>query len=135
MGKFNETVTDYNELRNWLDNLGGITSDRQIITSYISEGNFTDALTLANMLPSLYNLEGTELTEHNYYMDILSLHQTLYQQGRNTFQLNSNEKADILFIANNSNGVAGAQAKSIMEAVYNEYYVDCPEAKQMLPLP
>ncbi|MEA3504627.1 MAG: T9SS type A sorting domain-containing protein, partial [Bacteroidota bacterium] len=123
-----DTVTDYNELRNWLDNLGGITSDRQIITSYISEGNFTDALALANMLPSLYNLESTELTEHNYYMDMLNLHQTLYQQGRNTFQLNSNEKADILFIANNSNGVAGAQAKSILEAVYNEYYVDCPDA-------
>lgn len=123
----NDTVTDYDELRNWLDNLGGITSDRQIITSYISEGNYTDALALANMLPSLYKLEGTELTEHNYYMDMLSLHQTLFQQGRNTFQLNSNEKADILFIANNSNGVSGSQAKSILEAVYNEYYVDCPE--------
>ncbi len=124
----NDTVTDYNELRNWLDNLGGITSDRQIITSYISEGNFTDALTLANMLPQLYNMEGNGLTEHNYYMDMLDLHQTLYQQGRNTFQLDSIEKADILFIANNSNGIAGAQAKSILEAVYDEYYANCPEA-------
>ncbi len=124
----NDTITDNVELRNWLDNLGGITSDRQIITSYISEGNFTDALALANMLPQLYNMKGTDLTEHSYYMDMLSLHQSLYQQGRNTFQLNSTEKADITFIANNSNDVAGAQAKSILEGVYDEHFNDCPDA-------
>jgi hypothetical protein len=124
----NDTVADYVELRNWLDNLGGITSDRQIISSYISEENFTDAFTLANMLPQLYNLQGNEMTEHNYYIDMLNLHQTLYQEGRNTFQLDSTEKADLVFIAGNSTGVAGAQAKSILEGVYNEYYVNCPEA-------
>ncbi|MCF8303276.1 MAG: T9SS type A sorting domain-containing protein [Bacteroidales bacterium] len=124
----NDTVVDYVELRNWLDNLGGITSDRQIISSYISEKNFTDAFTLANMLPQLYNLQGNELIEHNYYIDMLNLHQTLYQQGKNTFQLDSTEKANLVFIAANSTGVAGAQAKSILEGVYNEYYVNCPEA-------
>jgi len=31
----NDSVTNYTELRNWLDNLGGITSDRQIIRSAI----------------------------------------------------------------------------------------------------
>jgi hypothetical protein len=124
----NDTVTDNVELRNWLDNLGGITSDRQIIATYISEDNFAEALALANMLPQLYQLEGNELTEHNYYMDMLSLHQTLYQEGRNTFQLDSTEKANIIFIANNSKGVAGAQAKSILEGVYEEYFDDCPDA-------
>ncbi|PKP48384.1 MAG: hypothetical protein CVT92_16170 [Bacteroidetes bacterium HGW-Bacteroidetes-1] len=124
----NDTVTDNVELRNWLDNLGGITSDRQIIATYISEDNFTDALTLANMLPQLYKLEGNELTEHNYYMDMLDLHQTLYQESRNTLQLDSTEKASIVFIANNSTGVAGAQAKSILEGVYDEYFDDCPDA-------
>jgi hypothetical protein len=123
----NDTVVDNSELRNWLDNLGGITSDRQIISSYISEGNFTDAFTLANLLPQLYKLEEDELTEHNYYMDMLNLHQILHQEGRNTFQMDSIEKAEITFIAENSKGVAGAQAKSILEAVYNEYYEDCPE--------
>ncbi|MCK9448033.1 MAG: hypothetical protein M0Q41_03545 [Bacteroidales bacterium] len=60
----NDTITDNVELRNWLDNLGGITSDRQIISSYISEGNFTNAYALANMLPQLYKLKDNELTEH-----------------------------------------------------------------------
>lgn len=125
----NDTVTDNNELRNWLDNLGGITSDRQIISSYVSEGNFNDAFTLANMLPSLYNLKGNDSIEHLYYIDILSMQQTLYQQGRNTFQLDSTEKASISYIANNSKGIAGAQAKSILEAVYNEYCAVCPDVE------
>jgi hypothetical protein len=124
----NDSIVDNTALRNWLDNLGGITSDRHIIATYISEDNYTDALTLASMLPQLYKLEGNELTEHAYYMDMLNLHQTLYLQGRNIFQLDSTEKASITFIAENSTGVAGAQAKSILEGVYDEYYVNCPEA-------
>jgi len=124
----NDSVTNYTELRNWLDNLGGIASDRQIISICLSEGNYTDALNLANMLPQLYNLQGDELTEHGFYMDMLNLYQTLNQQGRNTFQLTTAEKSSIELIVEKSKGIAGAQAKSIMEAVYNVYYTDCPEA-------
>ena len=123
----NDTVSNYNELRNWLDNLGGITSDRQIVTSYIQEGNFADALTLANMLPQLYSMEGDELTEHGYYIDMLNLFNTLHQEGRNTYQLNGTEKASLELIADNSKGIAGSQAKSILEAVYDLHYIDCPE--------
>ncbi len=122
----NDTALDHTQLRNWLDNIGGITSDRQIISSYMAQGNFTDAFTLASMLPALYELKGNDSVEHLFYMDMLTLHQTLFQQGRNTYQLNSTEKANITYIASNSNGVAGSQAKSILEAVYNEYCHTCP---------
>jgi len=123
----NDTVMNDTLLRNWLDNIGGITSDRQIISSYISEGDFTDAYTLANMLPNLYGLHGADSIEHLYYMDLLHLQDTLYQQGRNTYQLDSAEKTLVENIAASSNDVAGSYAKSILEAVYDDYYPDCPE--------
>jgi len=113
-------------LRNWLDNIGGINSDRRIITSYIEQGNFTDAFTLANMLPSLYKLQGNDSVEHTYYIDILNLYQILHQEGRTTYQLINNEKATIDNIAQSSSGIAGSQAKSILQAVYNEYCDICP---------
>ena len=47
----NDTISDYTGLHNWLDNLGGLRADKQIIASYVQEGNFADAFTLANMLP------------------------------------------------------------------------------------
>ena len=124
----NDTVIDYSDLRNWLDNLGGITSDRQIISSYLSENNYTDALNLATMLPELYSLEGEELVENDYYIDLLSLYDTLYQESRNTFLLTDSEKSRIENIAEKSIGLSGVYAKSIMEAVYNEDYTNCPNA-------
>ncbi len=122
----NDTIIDYTELRNWLDNIGGISSDEQIISSYIAQGNFTDALALANMLPGLYSLKGNDSIEHSFYIDMLNLYHGLYQQGRNTFQLDSTEKAIVSNIASLSYGTAGNQAKNILEAVYNEYCHTCP---------
>jgi hypothetical protein len=123
----NEDDVDYVELRSWLDNLGGITSDWQIISSYIYENNFTDAFALANLLPGLYDMDDDELIEHGYYMDMLNLYQTLHQQGRNTFQLTAAEKTTIESIGANSKGIAQSQAIAILESVYADYsYVDCP---------
>ena len=122
----NDSITDFNELRNWLDNIGGIRADEQIIASYIQEGNYTDALSLANMLPALYDMEGDELTEHNYYMDILTLHFNLQQQDRNILNLDSTEVAGLIPIAENSNGTAGVQARNILEYGYDYNYFSCP---------
>jgi len=122
----NDSIMDYTALRNWLDNIGGINSDRRIISSYIEQGNFTDAFTLANMLPSLYELQGNNSVEHTYYIDMLNLYQTIHQEGRTTYQLSNNEKAYIDNIAQNSSGIAGSQSKSILQAVYKEYCDICP---------
>ncbi len=122
----NDSIMDYEGLRNWLDNIGGINSDRRIISSYIEQGNFTDAFTLANMLPSLYELQENDSVEHLYYIDMLNLYQTLHQEDRTTYQLSDTEKATIDNIAQNSGGIAGSQAKSILQSVYNEYCDICP---------
>jgi len=122
----NDSVTDYNELRNWFDNLGGIRADHQIIATYIEQKNFTDALSLANMLPQLYGLEGDELIEHDFYMEMLNLYQSLYQQARNVFLLDSSEVAELAMIADSSKSIAGAQARNILEAGYGYHFYNCP---------
>jgi len=121
-----DSITNNNDLRNWLDNVGGLSSDRQIIATYIQDNNFTNAYTFANMIPQLYMLTGDELTEHNYFMDIIILHDTLSKQGRNIFQLDSTEINALVLIADNSHSLAGIQAKSILEAAYDHHYTNCP---------
>lgn len=123
----NDTVSDFNGLRNWLDNLGGIRADEQIISSYVEQGNYTDALTLANMLPELYKLTGNGLTEHGYYMEMLNLLITLGQEGRTIADLKSIEEENIITVAETSNSVAGAIAQSILEANSGKPFVDCPQ--------
>lgn len=80
------------------------------------------------MLPSLYNLSERELIEHNQYMQILTLYQTLYNSNRTIYELNNEEKAIITDFADNGIGIAQSMAKAIMIGVYNstDYYDDCP---------
>jgi hypothetical protein len=126
----NDTISNNDELRNWLDNIGGKRADEQIIASYLSEGNFTNALALANMMPALYNYTGNEVTEHNYYMEILNLQITLEQQQRCIFDLDSLEVANLLYITENNHGTAGVQAKGILEYAYGYHFCNCIEADE-----
>jgi hypothetical protein len=121
----NDTIADNDELRNWFDNIGGKRADEQIIASFISEDNFTGALALANMMPALYNYTGNELAEHSYYLDILNLQISLAQQGKTIFDLDSTEINNLVFMAENSRGTAGAEAKGILEYAYGYHYCNC----------
>lgn len=121
----NDSVTNMTELRNWLDNVGGKRADEQIIASYMAENNYADALALANMMPALYDFTGDDLTEHNYYMDMLNLQIQLAQEGRNVYELDSNEVSNLVTIAENSTGTAGAQAKGILEFAYGYHFCNC----------
>lgn len=123
----NDTIMDNNALRNWYDNLGGIGADKQIISSYIHEGNFNAAFSLANMLPQLYYLQGDDLIEHERFMQILYLHQTLHNDGRVMAQLNNSEKTMLENMANESNGTSGAIAKGILTHFYGANFIDCLE--------
>lgn len=121
-----DTITDYTELRNWLDNLGGVSSDRQIIATYVKDNDFTSAYTLANMLPQLYQFDIDEMIEHSFFMEILTLHDTLYKQDRTIHQLDSTEIASLVFIADSSKGVARTYAKNILKTAYDYQFENCP---------
>ncbi len=121
----NDTILNTDKLRNWLDNLGGKRADEQIIASYVHDGNYTNALALAGMMPTLYNYTDEELAEHNYFTEMLNLGITLAQQGRSFFELDSTEVNNLANIANNSKGTGGAQARGILEAAYGYHFCTC----------
>jgi hypothetical protein len=124
----NDTLLNASELRNWLDNLGGKRADEQIISSYIQEGNYSDALALAGMMPELYNFDNKELAEHDYYAELLDLRINLAQQGRSFFDLDSTEVSTLEYIANNSKGTGGVQARGILESSYGYSFCNCLNA-------
>ena len=49
----------------------------------------------------------------------------LKQQGRTIFDLDSTEISNLVLIAENSTGTAGAQAKGILEYAYGYHYCKC----------
>lgn len=123
----NESCRNRADLRNWLDNLSGIEADRQIIASYIDEENYSDAYSLLNMLPSLYDLQDNELDEHDFYKEIIDLKKDLFETHRTIFELDSIEKQELIYIADNSNGIGGTLASNILEVVYELYDDCCPD--------
>jgi len=122
------------QVRSWLDNIGGYQSDQRIISTYIIEGEFTNALALLNSLSSVYNLSGDDLLEYNDYKTITELNINALQQGRNMFQLTTNEIATLADLADYGNGKAVNMARNILTAVLGNHYYECPSLPENMPL-
>lgn len=121
----NDSIVNLSNLRNWLDNLQDISADYQIIDSWLQQGNTTSAISLVNMLPELYNMDDSALNEYNQYKTIKTMQAQLINEGKNLFQYDSVQIAELYNIANNSKGQAGTIAKNILEFGYGVFFIDC----------
>ncbi len=123
-----DSIVNTAELRGWLGNLNELEADREIIASYMAEGDYDNAFALANMLPSLYEFNNEEMEGHADYLLMLNLYQSLRQTGRNTRQLTEQEFAVVEEIAENSIGLPQRMAQNILEATSQRRFADCPIA-------
>ena len=121
----NDSISDINDLRDWLTNIGGVRADEQIIASYMYENDYTEALNLANQLPQKYNYNTENLTDHEQYVDMIALYGQLWQEGKSINGLDSTELADIEYIAENNRTTAGSMARGILETWYGYIFCDC----------
>lgn len=111
----NSEESDNEELRLWLGNMNDMASDRLAIATYIQESDFENALALAETLPDVYGLQGDELEEHNNYISILRLYETLGESGRDIMQLTETETEMLEEIADNGSGSSQMMATAIIE--------------------
>ena len=123
-----DTVADPEGLRAWLGNMEGLAADRMAVASLVQQGDFAEALALANSLPYLYGLQHGELAEHEDYMALLGLHQSLAATGRNTARMDANEAALVEAVADNGTGVAQAMAVAMLSGLHGDRATafDCP---------
>ena len=111
----NSEESDNEELRLWLGNMNDMASDRLAIATYIQESDFENALALAETLPDVYGLQGIELEDHNDYISILILYETLDESGRDIMQLTETETEMLEEIADNGSGSSQMMATAIIE--------------------
>lgn len=116
----NDSVANPTELRTWLAAMEDIAADRLIVASYMEEGNYTDAFTLANMLPDLYELEGDGLADHTDYMRLLDLYRTLGTSGRTVFEMTEEETEMVEGIADYGRGTSQAMAEALLSGVMDD---------------
>ena len=125
----NDSIPNMTELRQWLRNMHDIASDRMVVASYIQEGDFTNALALANTLPDVYNLQGNTLSDHNSYMMLLKLYQNLYNSERTVEEMTNEETEMVTEIAEKGYGASQLMAEGILMEIsdrYDEPYI-CPD--------
>ncbi len=120
-----DTVMDMQFYRAWLDNLGGIEADKQIIASYIQEGNFSSTQTLLDLIPSLYELTGDRLLQYNDYKSLTEFQIDIEQQNRSILELDNNEIDFLVNLAENSSGTAKVVARNILNFGYGYNYCHC----------
>ncbi|MEW6136566.1 MAG: T9SS type A sorting domain-containing protein [Bacteroidota bacterium] len=120
----NDTVTDHQYLRSWLDNLHSLNADMQIVSSFIEDGDYTSAETLLDMIPTSYELEGAALSDFNNFKQLMLWQISLAQQGRTIIELDSSEIVMIENYAATDN-MAGKIAKGILEFAYGFHYCNC----------
>ena len=130
----NEDEPDMNELRNWLDNIGTIEADKQIIDTYISEGNYVQAQSLLDMLPGLYGLSDEELEKYNDYKLYKQILIGLAQENRAIFELTETELSSMENLAETGIGSAKTSAQGILEFAYNQDFCNCPDLPEGIGL-
>ena len=130
----NEDEPDMEELRNWYDNIGGIQADKQIVDTYILEGDYTSAQSLLDMMPGLYGLSGNMLQDYNDYKYLKQLLMGLAQLGRTIDELSESELASVVNLAEYGNGSAKSSAQNLLEFAYNYNYCNCPDLPENIQL-
>jgi hypothetical protein len=113
-------------LRDQLAAAQSLPTDMQLVDVFLQEGKTSQALGLAAMLPQLYAFTGDALAEHNRYMSLKQLQANLLDADRTIFELDAAEKATLLDLIGQSNGLAGTQARNIMAFIGEYAYCDCP---------
>lgn len=124
-----DSISNPAELRQWLGNMHNISSDRMIVASYVHEGDFTNAIALAESLPDTYNLQNEALSDHNDYMLLLKLYQKLYNSNRTIRDLTKEETEMVTDIAENGSGTSQLMARGILMETPDRYIEPfiCPE--------
>ena len=115
-----DTVANPTELRTWLAAMEDIAADRLAVASYLEEGNFSDAFTLANMLPNLYGLEGDGLADHIDYMSLIGLYHSLGTSGRSVFEMTEEEITMVEGIADEGLGTSKAMAETLLSVIMDD---------------
>ena len=115
---------DYDKMRMWMEKRGDYSSKLGIADSYISEGNYSEAISYLQGISSIQELTQEELDDLNKYIELDQMLVNAYQNHRYIDELNSTEVELLENIANSSTMFAETKAQSILEYFYGFTFED-----------
>lgn len=113
-----DSSVNYNDLRTWFDMMTGYHKEIAIAESYMTQHNYTSAVSNLSQKGSSTTYSISERNDINAYLSLLNIQIGIYNDKRNEWNLSSNEYSAIEIIANSSHPIASAKAKDILGYYY-----------------
>lgn len=107
----------------WLANKNTLPSDMEIVDLFIDQGNFDEAGMLLYSLQGKYPLLEDEKEELTYFIQVKEIQMAFIKDGARIDQLSPDMVAILEPIAANSKGLAGDQARAILNQNGYAYFV------------
>jgi hypothetical protein len=122
-----DTLVQSTEINTWLLNLANYTADESRVDLLIQQDNYNHALALMDSLAIKYTFTAYDSVEYPFYQTFKTLQSCWLANRRSIFELTATEINQLSAIADNSNGIAGAQARGMLAFAYPDQYqyVDC----------
>jgi hypothetical protein len=127
MSAIHDTTTNFDQIRLWLGRRGDLVAKEMIVSSYLEEGNLTQALSMLNSIPSELNLSGLSLEDYNDYKDLLLLKLSLDSSNLTFKDIDTTSIIWLEKMAAKDFGQSRFRARAILEQFFNYHFFDCTE--------
>lgn len=121
----NDTYIDMEYLRNWYDNLNTLNADYGIVSSYLTEKNYSAATTMLDIIPVVRNLEGNDLVEFAEYKELMLWQIQLMQQGGDVTSIGDVSINMLFETAESGTGRASLLARTMLEYGQGYHFDKC----------
>ena len=106
----------------WLEQKGTFASELQRVDLWLAGGNTAEADQLLSAVPQNYMLSSKQATEFAYFKDLKTLQVTMFSQGESILDFDSTEVVELERIADESEWIAGQQARNILNFGFGYNY-------------
>jgi hypothetical protein len=110
----NPIVQNRDSVKVWMERQESIESSMAMVDYWLQYSDLGEASLTLNSIPTNYQMSQNQQLEYNYFRNLKNIQIDLAQQGKCAFDLNPNNIQSIVNIADNSKGLAGLQAKNIL---------------------
>ncbi len=125
MSAIHDTTTNFDQIRLWLGRRGDLVAKEMIVSSYLEEGNLTQALSSLNNIPSELNLSGISLEDYNDYKDLLLLKLSLDSSNLTFKDIDTTAIIWLEKMAAKDFGQSKFRARAILEQFFEYHFFDC----------
>ena len=121
---FNSKQPNPSALMEWLNNKNVLEADYAIVDLLIHQGEIASATKILNNLPLKYSYTDYERKELNSFISLKNLQIQWQKKGKTEMTLDDNDVNMLKTIADNSQMLAGDQARGLLNFFYGfEYFV------------